>query len=713
MDTQLGLPVYVGYGAKDSSIRKVPVTLSDLGQLVNKSYVFAAKGSDECKIIKADGAIAAYGDETFNPLSQYYNHGTRFLQKFLKYGGASSVKRIIPSDTKNESNINIYIDIIKVSAPNYLRDSLGGYVYDKGVRTPKINEANPTIQKHRIKFISEFETGKATCTAIGKLATKPGTMVDENGVASMMHPLMQVPAKLKGKDYDLLGFGFDSIDEADLDMDVVKNIGSMLYDFKMYLKPSHQSKPKVMSTLLGEKSIRVSLKDKAINYKTRGDISFDGMFNTSYYNETDNSIAMRDEELEDFYIYRANLENIQKQILATEKEHVTGEVVMWNDKLPAKSESWFDYSDEMDMDAQGYMINLFTCRSSKNVPYFTVALDEAVPSLDKNFNQKEIRISNNTPIMLRGGDNGTMSLEEYNRGVADDLDSYLDPLSEYQNPVLCPESIMFDPGYPLDIKIKMFKFITMRKDTCIVLSPYDYSSSSAGHRMSTSDELAVLRALNGAAMLAPESTYHNTECGRAAVVMGGGILPGNGKEVIPNVYEIMGRMAQMMSGKNWKKDFIFDDSCYSRDLVDITPKSIPDASKAVFTKLGAIYPEPANGGVWKFIALQTLYSIQESVMNNIFTMVAIATADRLARYNWLLKSGNMRDVNSKFLADVEESLSKDLLDRFANMFVTAATAEMTNKDKAAGSRYHVKTSIKGNIAKVTAFHTTEIDRIEE
>lgn len=712
MGDQLGIPVYIGHGALDSSIRVVPVTLNDLGQLVNKSYFFASKGSDKGKLIKGDGAKAAYGDATFSKLAPYYNHSTRYLEKFLKFGGASVCNRIIPSDTKNESNINIYIDIIKVDLPNYVRDSQGKYVYEAGKRLPKVNVTTPTVQGYDIKFITEFETGKDKLPGLGLLESKPGTM-SVGDETSKMYPFIQVPAKYKGVYYDLLGFGFDSILEDDLDMDVVKNLGSMLYDFKMYLKPSVKSKPGVMSTLLGEKSIRVSLKEKAINYKTTGDISFDGLFESSYYNETDSTITMRDEELEGFHIYRDNLEAIHELIMATEKPHVTETVTTWDDGLNASTNEWFDYSDEIDMDDQGYMVNLFTAKSTKNVPYFSIRLNDDAPTLDKDKNQKEIRISNNTPIMLRGGDDGTMSLEEFNRGVSDDLDKYLDPVSEYLNPILSPESFMFDPGFPLDIKLKMFKFITKRKDTCIMLSPYDYSNSKKGLRMSISDELAVLRALNSAAMLAPESTYHNTECGRAAVVMGGGILPGNGKEIIPNVYDIMGKMAQMMSGKNWKKEFIFDDSCYNDDLVDITPKVIPDSSKGVFTKLGAIYPEPVNGSSWKFIALQTLYSVQESVMNNIFTMVAIATSDRLARYNWLTKAGNMRDVNSKFLADVEETLSNDLNGRFAGMFVTAATAEMTNKDKAAGSRYHVKTSIKGNIAKVTAFHTTEIDRIEE
>lgn len=708
----LGVSKYVGYGADDISIRKVPVELNDLGQVVNKSYIFAAKGNGRDKVVDADGVKAAYGDETFAQTGPFYNHSTRFLERFLKYGGTSVVRRIIPSDAKNPANLNIYLDYIEKEYPNYERDSLGNYVFEGNSKKPKVVAAQPTINGIEIKLIADFVEGVDTLPTLGTLVPKSGTMVNGDAKSTMV-PFMQIPAKEAGAFYNLIGLGFDSPLETDLDMDVIHELGAMLYDFKIYMKPSEKSKPQVLSTLLGEKSIRVCLKEKAINYKTRGDISFNSLYESNYYNETDTSITMRDKDLEGVHIYNDNLELVLGKIMELEKQHVTDTLKTWHDGETASSDEWFGYDPDKPLTEQLYMINLFTCKSVKNKPYFAVRINTDKPVVEDDQNYKEVRFTNNTPVMLAGGQNGTMSLEEFNRAVNDDLGRYIDKTSRYLNPVLSPESFIFDPGFPIDTKLKLFNFITIRKDTNVLFTPYDYSAAKKGLRMSASDELAVLRAINAGAMLAPESTYHNTECGRAMVVIGGGLLPGNGKEIIPNSYELLSRISQMMSGKNWNENFIFDDSCYSRHLVDITPEFIPDDTKPVFTNLGAIYPEPVNGGRWKFINLQTLYSIQESAMNNLFTAVAISTADRLARYNWLKNSGNMRDPDDVFLANVENDMNEDLKDRFAKMIVASGTANMTNMDKAAGSSYHMKTKLQASIAKSTAYHTTEIDRREE
>jgi len=703
-----GTPAYYSLGAKDSSNAAEMVIGRQLGQVVLNCFSFSAKGPE-----KSVGSISELtsllGENTFDEMSKYYFHPIRFMKRFGAPGSSIVFNRVLPDDMNNEANVQVYIDIVEDDIPNYVRDSQGYYVVDPDTNGYKVDPNTPTISGYKIKFIKEHIAAVGSAPQLGMLTPKSGTMTSSTGEVSKMYPFIQANAKWKGSEYNLLGFGFNSYTDEEIDPTVVNATNAMLYGLTLYKRPNDKSTPAIFRSLFNENSVGCTLKAKQVDPNTSRKIGLEEVFNANWFNEDSKNGTIRYWDYEGMYLYRDNLELILNLIKAKEVNHISQTPAEWDDGLTAPSFDWFDFTNEA-LENDEYIFNLFTCKSTKNIPYFSVIIsDEAANTTGT---QKEINISNNTPIMLDGASDGTMTNEELNRKVGIALEEYSDNNSPLQDPVLSPETLFVDSGFDLEIKKKAFNMVTLRKDTALLLTTYDYDRAKDGHEMPISDELAVLKALSARAQMAPESIYFGTECARAAIVMGAGQLGDGSKEYIPNTLEIMGYMTDMMGAANgkWKEVEIFDDRCYARELVNTVPKFIPNGMKPVLWKAGAIFPTPTDRGAPKFIGLQTVYPDATSVMNNIFTMVALCTCERIARNSWLELSGNSRDTAPVFLDKVETHLNSKHEGIFAGMFKSIPRAYLTKMDEINGNSWRVVTELYGNVAKTECTHSTDVYR---
>lgn len=702
-----GKPGYVSFGAKDSSATKEITISKELGQVVLSSYAFAAKGPE-----KAVGSIEdlteIYGEESFDEMSKYFLHSTRFIKRWGRPGSIIEYNRIHPDDIKNEANIVVYLDIIAADIPNYVRDSQGSYIVDSNTNEYKVDPNKPTIPGYRRKFITEYVSSTDALPRIGTLSSKNGTMKEGEKV-SKMYPFLEARAAYKGSPYNLIGFGFNSPLDGDFDSEVMSELQSMLYGLTLYKKPTEKSSPVITTTLLQENSIFCTLKAKQVNPNTSAKLGFEEVFASGWYNTNKDKGTVRYPEIGGIHLYRDNLELILNLIKVTEEPHISSDVKIWEDGVAEDNYSWFDFTNE-DLTDDEHLLNLFTCKSTKNVSYYSVIPDNGTANLTGN--QKEINISSDTPIMLQGGSDGTISNEVLNKKVGIILAEYGDSNSPLLDPIHSAGTFFMDSGYDLDVKKLAFNMIAKRTDTAIGLCTYDYDTAVKGIETSMSDQLAILAALSARAQLAPESTKFGTECARAFVVLGSGELGDGGKELVPNTFEVLGYISDMMGStdKKWKESEIFDDSCYTRELVNTTPKTVSNGMKQIIWDAGGIVPIKTDRGNSKFIVLQTLYPKTTSVMNNIFTMFAMCYSERMALTSWLDLSGNSRDKPTVFLSKVKENLNKKHNGAFAGMFQSVIKPELTEMDRNNGNSWTVVTELHGNVSKGTCFHNTNVFR---
>lgn len=701
-----GTPRYSSLGAKDSSSVKDLPKVQELGTVVLKSFIFASKGPDKA-LVNGTNVASVFGDDTFDILKPFYQHPTRFLTRFLGYGSSAEVERLVPSDSANPANAAIYLDILADDVPNYARDSFGNYVYDNN-GDAKVDLTEPTIPGYRIKFVKEFTNG-AEIRELGSLDPKNGTMTKEvNGetINSTMYPWIQVNAKFKGKDYENIGFGINTFSTDEVDEELIKNIQAMTYGFKMYKRASSSSSSVIVPTLENENVLTCTLKDKIKNPNTEAIISLTDIFNEKYFNETSEDLEIRYEDVEDIFLYQEYINFCLSKITTEERKYISKSLQTWDDGETASTMEWFDYSNET-LTGDEQLINLFTCESTNGKPYFSVIKDDTVPAV-LPVNCSIINISNNTPIWLAGGSDGTINLNTLHTMTSEKLKEYSEPGSLRQNNIIHPENYFVDSGYPITVKKDAFYFVTLRKDTCLLLST-EINTDLVKRKFSEGNSIAMLRALNARALLAPESIYFNTECSRVAVVVGSGRHTGI-IEYIPSTYNIMSYVSEMMGGLTWKQEKMFDTTCYERFAVETFPKAVPDTVKPLYWKLGGIIPEPTNRGIPKFGGLCTLYPNSTSVLNNIFTMHAVCVCERLAKYSWLDMFGDVTSTNDVFIQKVTDNLLAKHTNMFAGVYNTVPVVSLTNRDKLNGNSYTVTTKIYGNVAKTECVHNTEVFR---
>ena len=704
-------PQVINLGANDLSTRSLKPERDPIPQHLPLFYIQAQKGTTKRTLISTAKLPLLFGTETFNVNGKYLNHQTKLLTKIAGTGNSVMVKRIVPSDAGPRASAIIYADVLPTVVPNYLRDSQGNIMYDVS-NNPRVNTTTPTVAGHKIKFIKEYY--KTNNIEMGLLTPKAGTMKD-GATTSQMYPIMEFVAAEQGEAYNNNGIVISSLYKDLVDNDIVQSTKSLVYRLSLVTRADKDSTPTVFRSLYGEPYVNVSLKDKVINPSTTARFDIKYMFDTMFYNEKDSLKDLKYNEYSGMYMYNNNLEVVNKLILAKEALVLKDEDKVWADTLTANAMDWFDFSapDVTTLNAEAYLLNLFTLRSSKNVPYFTAMISSVVPTLVAG--QKEIAINSSSQIWLDGGSDGTISEASYESAVRDDLAQYLDSDSELMDTAINVESIVYDTGFTLPTKEAIFNVIALRKDTVVVLST---RVDNLGEKYkSLSDQRAIGVALRERANLAPESEYYGTGVARALIVLGSGVLrDGSGKRM-PLTYELGYKAAKMMGAGdgNWDMTNMFDIDPNNRltELTDIEPAFIPNGIKATIWNDGLVWPQPADREEFAFLQLQTVYSDDTSVLNNFFNVCALATISKVGETAWRRYSGSTKLSEGEFKDSVRAFVNAQLKDRFGGMIVVIPEVTIDEFDALRGYSWHLTNKMYGNNMKTVMTYTTEVYRASD
>lgn len=504
---------------------------------------------------------------------------------------------------------------------------------------------------------------------------------------STMYPLFEAKAKYQGEAYDNIGFSIGSLYNDEVSSDIVSDTKSLPYKLALYTRDTDVSSPTVLRSLYGEPSVNFTFKEKAINPSTDARFDFEYVYANNWYNETDNLKQLRYFDYDNIYFYRNNFELVTKKFLDKEKEYISNDPVEWSDGEFAATSSWFDFTtdDKTAIMDETYLINPFAAKSSKNVKYFTLMQSDLSSSYKDG--QKEVTFSTDTPIFLEGGSDGTLSNEKYEELVVSKMNDYLDEDSEVQDLAINVESVFYDTGFTLETKKSLVNFVTLRKDTRLVLTTHD---AQLGEKdLPLSDARAVAVALKTSLNLAPESEYFGTGVCRAIVVMGTYTLrDGTTSDRIPISYDIAMKSAKMMGAStgNWKAAEMFDN--YPGNTlsygINPTPGFIPASIKPTLWSDGIIWVQPYDRASYHFPAIQTVYDDDTSALNNFFTVAALCETVKCSDRIWRKFTGTSGLTNSVFLEKVTAAGYNEIKDKFGGIITVIPSAVMTDEDVANG-----------------------------
>lgn len=699
-------PEVINLGAKDLSNRVIPNADVDLPQHVPLFYIYASRGPSVKQLVDSTRFSSIYGQETLDEETPYYNHVSPFLKAALSYNASCVVKRIIPDDAGVRANCTVYIDVLKTKIINYLRNSDGSLVPNEKTNDYQIDMDNPVIDGYRIKFIKEYQTAGYE-ESLGNLKLKAGTMIDtDTGKRSIMYPLIEVRAKYQGEDYNNIGFSIGSLFNAEQDETLKSFTNAIVYSLTMYRRTNANSTPKVKPTLYDESSVNFVFRKEQKDSTGTQRVDFERVMKTRWYNETDPILPIVFEDLDDVHFYRDNFETVCGMFIETEQPYVTIQESVWNDGQKAATLSWYDFTsdDKNTVLSEVYMVNPFTCTSTKGVKYFTVQYDDGIIT-DSPF-QTEINMSADVPIFLEGGSDGTLSNSQFELGVKEDVAKYGNANSDYQDLATNLENIIWDSGYSMDCKNALADFILLRKDTILILSTHERSLGNSIRDLS--DERAIGSALRTKLRLCPESTYYGTGVARSVIMPGTGLIRDVDSDIrIPLTYDLMIKTCKMMGSADgkWKSAYRFDRANEGNDsnpgniistMYDIQPAFISAGIKPILWRNGLVWAQPFKRTTFHFPAIQTVYDDDTSVLNNYYTIMALSTITRVNAEGFRHFVGDQSSTDDVFVEELLEWYRNRLRDIFDNIIVPIPNVYLTDKNKLEGFSWTSETTLYGN-----------------
>ena len=685
-------------GVQDLSGVDVKPSAIEIPQHLALGLLYTKKGPTSRQIVNGAKARRLYGDESFDKTGNYFNHQTLFAQTILPNANMV-IQRIVPEDAGAPANFRLYIDLLTTTVDNYVRNSDGSIAKDVN-GDPIVDEDTPLVDGYKVKFIKEYfpmgiERGKGTMEL--------GTMVDSvTGDTSVMYPLFDFAGKERGEHYNNTGVVFETLLAKDISSKLIEEAKVLPYALRIVERKDRFSNTDTVKTLYGEPSLQISLKADVVNPITTNKFDIGNIFPFKWANETDAALPLRISDFDELHTYYDNIDTVLKKFVEAEAPYITATPTTRNDGEDSDTLSWFDFTTEANdvlVEQEAHLFNIFSLKSSQNIPYHTVTFDTTDVSGSLSATRKEIVISSNHPIFLEGGSDGTLSDDNFNNEVMREISGYNDPDNILIDKLLNPESIMYDSGFPLDVKKKLVDFISIRKDTMLVLTTHE--AYLGKEELSTSDARAVAVALKTQLKMAPESDYFGTPVMRGMVVLGTGLLSDDsmGRVRIPVSLDLAHKASRYMGASNgkWKSTGNFD--IYPGNTVellkDLSPKWIPDTMKNALWSTGVVWVQPGDTKQTYFYpGIQTVYDDDTSVLNSMFTVMAAITLEKLAYVAWRNHTGTSKMSRGQLRDSIVSFMTNSTTGIFDDRVTVSFEVEFTEQDIAKGYSWNLINTIK-------------------
>lgn len=689
---QNGTPGVYALGTDDQSTRSQPTLPDSLPTHLPKVWIYAQKGPTTPQLVFGKSRQQMYGDVSFDSRGKFFNHQTAKSNIINNASNAQMIQRIKPEDGR-VATMRIWLDVLETEIPLYERNADGSFVFDvDGFRVPTGSTTVGVIARWVSTPINTDINGDST---FGAGSMTAGDMEDTAaGTQSVMFPMfdMEVPDFGEYGNHNGIRFWSPTLkSRVPVDDRLLKN--KKVYPFRIgcMRRVDQRSTPKAVSTKDGVQYMDVCLKPDVLGFADEQ--LFIGDNFTQRYNESNSRTQPPIfGPFNTLHVYNENIKQILSLVYDLEKAHINTD--------------FHDITINGEEEDEIYLINLIGGTSSRGVPYFAFDL-----RYDGN---NVIRPSENSAIMAQGGNDGTMSDDAFSDAVAEQVAGYADENNRLQDPVVNPESIIYDTGFNLNTKYALLQALTHRKDIAVILSTHDVT----GVKLTANQESSLAIALRTRAQSYPESDYFGTHVMRCMIVGRSGKLVNSlyGKRV-PLTFEIADKAAKYMGASNgrWKSGKSFGAAPHNEVtlLTDINE---------TFTPYSVRNKDWSNGLVWcesfklrsAFIpALKTVYDDDTSVLNSFFTMMACIELQKVGHRAWRQFTGTDNMTDEEFAKAVDKFIVANTQGRFDDRFVIVPKTSYTENDKANGFSWYTKITIYAGSMKTVATISLESRRVSD
>jgi hypothetical protein len=678
-------------GVQDLSARALVLEPEALPTHLPKIYLYTQKGPTTPQLVSGASLVSLYGADSFDARLPWATHATEMAKLINSKGNALMVQRVMPDDAAPPATIRLMLDVLPTNVQQYERNSDGSITTDVNGDPVAVTGLGATLAGYRIKWVAIKVPSSGAVFGAGTIIA--GDMVDGE-TNSQRYPIADLEVShfgAYGNDRGLSLWQPFATSTQPLDTRLLTSRKVMPFRMACKGRANSQATGKTIATLQADQYVTVTWKKDTIDPNTDSQMYIGDVFLQAYQDLSSPGVTPTFGPFGRLHMYDANIATVL-DLLYTAELAANGDFT----DLPAGGTSVADK----------YLINMISASTSEGAPYYAI---EQVAS-----GTGAVRPSENTIIYALGGADGTMTEADFGVSVAELVTEYGDENSPLQDTAKYPESIMYDSGFPLDTKKAMCSFISVRKDTAVVLSTYD----TAGQRLTASQESSLAVALRTQLQLFPESEYYGTSTMRGMVVGRNGKMFGSQyKGYLPLTFEIASKAAEYMGAANgkWKPEKAFD-------IAPANQVNLFSDVNITFTPAKARNKDWDNGLVWVenfdrsslyFPALQTVYDDDTSVLNSFFTMMACVELEKVGDRARRAFSGSSKLTNAQIIERVNKFVEDNTTGRFDGRFVIVPNAYFTDADIARGYSWTLAIKIYAPNMKTVQTLTIEAHRIEE
>lgn len=675
-DIRNAAPMVYDEGTRDLSARQVPQDTLNIPQHLPKFYLFSEKGpvGDYYFDFSQVSLTQIYGDRSFDVNDKYYTHQTPFVNATAGAGNNCVIHRLTAPDAKDVANLGLYLDVLEVQVPLYVKNDDGSLKLDQdGEPTPVLDgEGAPiTVPGNKVAWVVDNVTVPTGEYQRGALIQRPGLQT-EGVKQSTQYPIFEFAAKDIGEAGNRLGVSLRAAQKSDL-LPFPSNMLSEGKQFPYYfsmvrLADQITGKTEPILNSFGSQDVRFVSKPRGTDPASGAIVDLDKVTKDMYI---DVPVAQAS-GLGTAYVYAESLATVLEKFYTTEKnladEHRDAEINNSEDNLHA--------------------LNIINFVSSSGSPYQSIKLVDFTGST---------RLTRNTKLFFRGAADGAVSEDLMDLLVAADFERYNNSLHEYNDLVLHPESIIYDSGFGLDTKKAFPKFISRRKDTFVVLSTFSHKEASA----TLDQQYSVGVALKTMLELYPESATFGTGVMRGVIIGGAGDLINSlYAKRVPLTYELIYKAARYMGAGNgaWTNGANFSRAPGSviTQLKNFDVTWVPASTRSTLWSVGLNFPLTYGIRQAFFPAIQTVYENDTSVLNSFFTAVAISYLNKIEHAAWREFSGATDLTEAQLEERVNEFVIEKVKDKFDGQFVIVPDCQVTNLDSIRGYSWTLNIDIYAN-----------------
>lgn len=671
-----GSPQAALYGIDDQSVP--PLVLAPVTTAIHTPIIFdfASKGpTDDAFAVSGDNLFKLYGKDVIDEKGPYATFNTPFLKMFNEQANTIMFQRVVNDDATSGS-LRSYTEVVKTEVDEYERNPDGSVKYSDG---------EPVVKgkMQGIKLI--HRVGNFTADAGFKQA-KPieGSIIGTGDEKSTIYPMWDLPAPWIGASANNIGYRLSCLNKytpTPVNSDMVDKTKSRMFELQFVERTVPGVSPSITRSLTGQTSVMFSFKEEAYYQPLRMDLGIDDVVMPSYRNlQPAAGLPPEYGPVEDFYVYRNNLETILNEIKAVIDP--TGEKISDIYEI--------DFLSGLDLDGN---------------PYNGLVIDDGELG-------GEI-FSSSHEHYLSGGSDGTMGNDAYDLLVRKEMEAFGVGTVNYLNILKYPCSWLWDSGFSVDTKETLCNFMGRLKNTNVVLSTHVYNQGV--NDQATEDALKI--ALSGMLRAHPESTKYGTGAVRGHVHGHSFKLNDSKyKEYVPATYALAKKTAKFAGAQDGKlkPEFKFTrgELAIIDEGTDINLTYKPQSVYSSDWENGLINIRSYDQYRYFYPALYSVYQTDRSILKGFFNAMIAADLEMVATRVWAAMSGVSDMTNGQIIKAINQKITAAVAGKYAGIVTIVPEAYFSPEDLSNGFSVSINIYMYGNVPNTVHKYTIVAKRQE-